>query len=302
MAKFDLYQKVTDTIIEALEAGVAPWARPWSDRPGDAARNGVHVNRASNRPYSGVNVWLLEWDRWVRGFTSNEWLTFKQAKKLGGSVKKGERSSMIVFWKIIKKTETDPVTGEDKKVTIPLLRYYNVFNIEQCEGIAPREERTEVEEVADLPEDERVAMVEEFIAATGADIRTGGNRACYSPMHDTITLPEFGRFNCGGAYYATALHELVHWTGAKKRLDRLEWASFGSESYAKEELVAELGSAFLCTEFGIEAGLQHAEYIGNWIKALQNDKKLIFAASSRATKAATYLKEQAGTEEQERAA
>jgi antirestriction protein ArdC len=269
MAKFDLYQTVTDNIIAAIEqGGELPWVRPWTTTGGP--RNGM-----TGRAYSGVNHLLLT----IAGakYSSAEWFTFKNAQKLGGSVRKGEKGTQVVFWNIISKKNE---VGKDE--TIPLLRYFLVFNRDQIDGLpAPK--------VAERPEFNSVEVAEAFIAATGANITFGGDRACYNMVTDSITLPTQESFVDAGAYYATAFHELVHWTGHQSRLDRLKATPFGSPEYAKEELVAELGAAFLCAEYGIDGKTQHPEYIKNWLAVLKDDKRFIFRASSLANKAVALL-------------
>jgi len=270
MAKFDLYQTITDNIVAAIEeGGTLPWVRPWTSAGGP--RNG-----ATGRAYNGVNHLLLT----IAGmkYTSNEWFTFKNAQKLGGNVRKGEKGTQVTFWNIIKKKNA---AGKDE--TIPLLRYFVVFNREQIEGLPlPKVEETnpfQMNEVA-----------ERFIDSVGASINYGGDRAVYNFMSDNITLPTKESFKDEGAFYATAFHELIHWTGHNSRLDRLKATPFGSPEYAKEELVAELGAAFLCAEHGVDGMTQHPEYIGNWLKVLKNDKRFIFKAASLATKAVGFLK------------
>jgi antirestriction protein ArdC len=269
MAKFDLHQNITDGIIAAIEEkGTLPWVRPWTSagRP----RNGI-----SQKPYSGINHLLLS----IAGaqFGSQEWFTFNQARDAGGTVKKGSVGYKIVFWNIIKKE--DAMGGEE---TFPLLRYFTVFNRDQIDGLpAPK-----VAERSFTPLDE----VESFVAATGASIAHGGDRAFYSLATDSITLPNRTSFVSETAYYATLFHELVHWTGHKSRLDRPLANRFGSPEYAEEELVAELGAAFLCAECGVDGQTQHPEYIASWLTALKNDKRFIFKAASAAKKAVGFVK------------
>lgn len=269
MAKFDLYQTVTDKIIAAIEEnGTLPWVRPWATFGGP--RNGM-----TNRPYSGVNHLLLSIAG--AGYGSNEWFTFKNAQKLGGTVRKGEKGTQVVYWNIIKKDD-----GTGKEETFPLLRYFMVFNREQIDGLP---EPKKAEEVSFDP----ITAAEDFISGTGANIRFGGDRAVYNMATDSITLPVREAFNDPASFYATAFHELIHWTGHRSRLDRLAATPFGSPEYAKEELVAELGAAFLCADKGIIGKTQHPEYIANWLTALKNDKRFIFKASSLATKAVAFL-------------
>lgn len=276
MAKFDLYQTVTDNIIAAIEqGGDLPWVKPWTAQGGP--RNGM-----TGRPYSGVNHLLLT----IAGmdYASNEWYTFKNAQKLGGTVKRGQKGTQVVFWNIIKKKNE-----VGKEETIPLLRYFVVFNREQIDNLpAPK-----VQEPNTFIGDD---VIDSFIDSVGANISHGGDRAVYNFKTDAIKLPNRESFVDSASYYATAFHELIHWTGHDSRLDRLKATPFGSPEYAKEELVAELGAAFLCAEYGINGKTQHPEYIKNWLNVLKNDKRFIFRASSMANKAVSFL---TGTDNEE---
>ena len=285
--KRDVHQEVTDAIIAALEKGTAPWVKPWNSSAG------FPVNATTNKAYNGVNVFLMWLMEGANGYTTSRWLTFKQAKGAGGSVKRGEKGTRIVFfnWREFK----DP--DSDKPKRIPLLRFYTVFNVDQCEGLNPKTLGETVTDEA-LTEADRIAHAEAFFAAihksTGIVPRRGGGRACYSPATDVINLPEFASFKDAGAAYATEAHEFGHATGHKSRLDRDLSGNFGSHAYASEELVAEMTSAFICAQLGLTGMLQHPEYIGNWIKVLKGNKKAIFTAASLAKKAHTFLAEAAG--------
>jgi antirestriction protein ArdC len=278
----DIYQEVTDRVAASLEAGVVPWVRPWHLSKSE----GLPRNGATQRHYSGVNVFLLWMTAGAFGYGSQEWFTFQQLKKLDASVRKGEKGTQIVFWakrRVKDKGSDDPKARKD----ILLIKFFYVFNREQT-TLPPRE----VEPLADqLSPAERLARAEDFILGTGADFRESahGNRAYYRPADDFIEVPPFGRFRSAPAYYSTAFHELGHWTGAESRLDRLSAAVFGSEDYAKEELVAEMASAFLCAIIGIEGQLQHPEYVASWLQKLKGDKKFLFSAASQARQAADYL-------------
>jgi antirestriction protein ArdC len=283
----NLYQNVTARILSELEAGTAPWVKPWSATPG---KNIPH-NAATNRPYSGCNVILL-WLSQGR-FTSPRFMTFKQAKDLGGNVKKGEHGFTVYFVKpMVGKKE-----GEETAKTFTMLKAYTVFNVDQCENL-PAKILTP-EPVKPRHADERDATIDEFIAATGADFRddVGGDRAYYSPSTDFVAMPAFAAFKSASHYYATAFHELGHWTGSAKRLDRQFGKRFGDRAYAAEELVAELTSAFLCAEFNIDGRLQHADYIANWIALLKDDARAFFTAASAAQKAADYMRQRALADE-----
>lgn len=277
----DPYQEVTDRIVEALEKGTAPWVRPWSLDASGFPRNG-----SSQREYNGINVLLLWMTAQARGFVSNEWFTFKQAKELGGTVRKGEQATMITFWNIL---EREDEHGEEKK--IPLLRFFYVFNREQCDNLPPS--KHEAPEHTERPITERCESVSEWVRGLGVSYKEGGNRAFYSPREDRVQMPKRSQFETDEHYASTLLHETGHWTGHESRLKRLQpGTTFGSESYAEEELIAELYSAFMCTTFAISAQLRHAEYIGSWIRKLKEDKRAIFRASTAAKKAAEWSQEQ----------
>jgi antirestriction protein ArdC len=270
----DIYQEVTDRIIAALEAGTAPWLRPWRD----GANHGVvePYNAATGRPYNGINLLILG----SRHYSDLGWLTFKQALELGGNVRKGERGTMIVFWKF--ETVEDKETGKSKSV--PFARGYTVFNVEQCENIDAGKLRR-----PPVPETGQTDM-NALATRVGAIVRHGGNRAFYSPAADFVQMPSADAFKSKDHYQATLAHELVHWTGREKRCAREFGKRFGDSAYAFEELVAEIGSAFLCARHGIALeGLQHPSYVANWLDVLKGDKRAIFTASSKAKDAAGFL-------------
>jgi len=274
--KRNIRKEVTDTIIKALEAGVAPWVKPWK-----SANGGLPQKQDTGQSYRGVNVILLMLAGMA--FASNEWYTFKQAQTRGGQVRKGEKGTMVVFWKMLTKTETDDA-GEEVERKIPMLRHFMVFNRDQIDGLA----EVEVEEVPDF---ERHEAAEATIKETGAKIKYGTNAAFYQPITDSIGMPSREWFNNPETFYSTSFHELVHWTGSADRLDRNHKGSFGSEDYAFEELVAEIGSAFLCAEHRIDGQLQHPNYIASWIKGLKDDVNAIFSASKLAQDAADLIQE-----------
>lgn len=277
----DLHQEITDKIVAELETGTAPWIKPWR------ATAGLNqpMNITTKRPYSGVNVVLL----WM-AMQSNAWarphfLTFKQAKDTDGTVRGGQTGTPICFVKqIIGKDKDDP----DKLRKFGMLRHFTVFNVEQCEGLP--ESMTNPEPVKPLNNDQRNALIEEFIVATGAKITEGHGEAYFRAGADVIAMPSFESFKSGDHYNATRFHELTHWTGHKSRLDRDLLNRFGDERYAAEELIAELGSAFLCAEFSVSGDLRHAGYIANWLRLLKKDSKAIFTAAAAAQKAVDYLK------------
>ncbi|MGY3615689.1 ArdC family protein [Bradyrhizobium sp. USDA 10063] len=279
-----VYSEVTARILADLENGAAPWVKPWSATPG---KNIPH-NAATGRPYSGVNTVLL-WLSHGR-FATPRFLSYKQAQELGGNVRKGEHGYQVVF---VKRCIGKPRDGEGETVdgkAYTVLRYYTVFNVDQCDGLPDK--ITSPAPVKPRNSDERDATIDEFIAATGADYsETGGDKAFYSPAFDRVQMPTFESFKSAASYYATAFHELGHWTGNAKRLAREFGKRFGDRAYAAEELVAELTAAFLCAEFSIDGELRHAGYIGNWIALLKDDAKAFMTAASAAQKAADYLRQ-----------
>jgi len=266
--KRDIYQEVTDQIVEALEAGADAWSKCWKST---MPQNGI-----TGRQYNGINVLLLWMAANRGGFGSSDWMTYRQAAAAGGQVKKGERGTTVVFYKKRTITEKDE-SGEDVKKDVPVLKAFTVFNREQIEGL-PEAEAVEVD---------RVENGEAIIAGSGAVFLHG--EPAYIPSKDVITMPKAAAFDSPQHYYATAFHELTHWTGCKKRMDRNLSGRFGDSSYAAEELIAEIGSAFLCARVGIQGELRHAGYVQNWLKVLKNDKRAVFAAASHASKAAEYL-------------
>lgn len=265
-----VYQEVTDRIIAELEKGATPWVKPWKcSAPLTADHNYV-----SGKAYRGINRILLA----MSGFSSPVWATFNQWADKGGKVRKGEKGTRITLYKPI--TVKDAASGEDKDV--PLLRTFTVFNAEQIDGI-------EFTPIEPMPEAERDEACEATIRNTGATIRHGGDVACFIPSADIIKMPNLQDFSDRSAYYATAFHELVHWTGSDKRLDRKFGAKFGNSDYAFEELVAEIGAAMLCADHQLQGDLRHAGYIGHWLKCLKEDSKAIFKAAALAEKAATHI-------------
>ena len=289
----DIHQEVTDTIVAALEAGTAPWVKPWN------AEHGMPCNASTGRHYNGVNVFLLWMTANARGYASQRWLTFKQAKALGGSVRKGQNkangcgATPIVFFNW--REHEDKATGKVKR--FPLLRFYQVFNVEQCEGL-PEKALGKIDEAERLSDEDRIANAESFFAelhkGMGMVPKRGGARACYSPSLDEIHLPAFESFKNPESAYSTEAHEFGHATGHSSRLDRDLSGTFGSADYAAEELVAEMTSAFVCAQLEIQGELQHPEYIANWIKKLRSDKRAVFTAASLAKKAHAFMAERAG--------
>ena len=273
MAK-DLYQEVTDKILAQMEQGTAPWVRPWSGTEG-----GMPFNAVSGKAYRGINTMML----WApAGADGNGWMTYKQASDIGAQVRKGEKGSMIVFFKPW--AVTDKNDPESKSKMIPILRSFTVFHTSQIDNVP---EKYMPKPVNQLAEPERIERAEKLLSQ--AVINHGGDRAYYRPSTDSIQLPQIAQFESVAAYYATALHELTHWTGIKGRCEREYGKRFGDSAYAREELVAEMGAAFLCAHAGIEGRMQHAEYLANWIQVLKNDKRAIVVAAGAAQKAADFV-------------
>jgi len=263
---------VTERIVAELERGCAPWVRPWKGAP-------LPRNAATRRCYSGVNVLWLWTMQAAAAYPHAEWLSFQQARALGGCVRKGEHGTPIFFYKMLERKDA---TADDDVRKIPLLRSYTVFNVAQCDGIE-RVEETHLEPA------ERIAAADAFITAIGAVVRHGGSSAYYSPSHDEIVLPHFVDFEAPEHYYSVACHEHGHWAGAKHRLAREFGKRFGDAAYAAEELVAELTSAYLCAELGIPGKLRHPEYLASWIQVLRADARALFTAGAKASQAAEYL-------------
>jgi antirestriction protein ArdC len=281
-----LYQEITDKIIAELEAGRVPWVQPWGTVAAKASLT-MPKNAATHRQYSGINVLIL-WGAVIeRGFSIQNWLTFRQALGLGGNVRKGEHGTTVVYAdRFVPDEERRRAERDgDEPNAIPFLKRFTVFNTDQCENL-PRELTSAP---APVPEGLILSHTEALIAATDADFRVRGDRAFYSPIHDFIQVPRPEAYYEPINRHRTALHELGHWTGAAQRLDRDLSGSFGSKKYAQEELVAEITSAFVCTSLGIVPTVRHADYIGSWLEVLREDDRAIVRAASAASKAADYL-------------
>jgi antirestriction protein ArdC len=280
----NLHAEITARIVARLKTGVVPWRQPWSSKGfGVMPRNAL-----TQRAYSGANVILL-WSRAQEsGFTAPLWLTFKQALELGGNVRKGEKGETVIYVsKLIKK---DDATGERRAISF--LKAYTVFNVAQCDNLPAR--------VTDPNGAQRVAnanardeLADQFIAATGADYRHGEPRAYYQPGADFVNMPAFETFKTASSYYGVAFHELGHWTGAEKRLNRTFGKKFGDRAYSAEELVAELTSAFLCAEFAFDNDGADAAYIAHWVQFLTEHDKAIVAAAAAASRAVEFMREAA---------
>jgi antirestriction protein ArdC len=270
-----VYELIADRIMDLLKQGIIPWKKPWH-------AVGFPRNLVSNKDYRGVNLFILS----STGFTQPYWLTFNQAKELGGSVKRGEKGIPVVFWKILKKEEEN----SQKEVNIPFLRYYTVFNVEQCENL--KKEPPKIEKQPFEP----IELCEKVISdwKEKPEIRHKELSAFYTPKEDFINMPKKEFFKGNPFYYSTLFHEFVHSTGHPKRLNRKgisEIGAFGSAVYSKEELVAEMGSSFLSGHCGIDNSvlLNNAAYIASWLKALDSDRAMVVFAASQAQKAVDYI-------------
>jgi antirestriction protein ArdC len=281
-----LYQEITDKIIAELEAGRVPWAQPWGTTAAKAAL-AMPQNAATHRGYSGINVLIL-WSAVIdRGFARQGWLTFRQALGLGGHVRKGEKGTTVVYAdRFVPGEERRRAERDgDEPESIPFLKRFTVFNTEQCEDL-PAVLATAPPTV---PGGMILPQAEALIAATGADFRIGGDRARYFPGDDYIQVPRPESYFEPINWHRTALHELGHWVGAAHRLARDLSGTFGSALYAKEELVAEMTSAFVCASLGIVPTVRHADYVGSWLEVLREDNRAVIRAASAASKAAEYL-------------
>lgn len=282
----DVYAEVTDQIVEALERGTAPWRRPWRER-------GLQRSLQSDRPYRGINQLLLQVRQQARGYRSPHWTTYRAARKAGGHVRRGERGTTVVFWRMLRvrdEASDNPEPTEPRaKKRIPFARLYTVFNTDQTEGL----ELSKVEAV-DAAEFEPVDKAEWVIAGmpSAPAIAHGARGASYDPALDRVSLPAAHEFEPPEGYYATAFHELTHSTAHESRLDRdVGSHRFGSADYSREELVAELGAAMLCATVGLAPATidNAAAYIAGWLRALRGDKRLVLVAAGQGQRAADYI-------------
>lgn len=279
-----IYQAVTDRIIAELEQGRVPWVQPWG-RSNTAL--GLPRNAATERCYSGINILILWGAVTERGYPIQSWLTFRQALALGGHVRKGEQGTTIVYAdRFVPKDEQQRAAEEgDEPQAVAFLKRFTVFNVAQCNGLPEHVHQVS----APLPEREIIPHAEALIQATRADFRIGGDQAYYLPSADYIQVPPQPAFFEQINYYRTCFHELGHWTGHPSRLDRDLSAPFASKGYAREELVAEMASAFVCASLSITPTVRHADYLGAWLEVLREDDRAIFRAASLASKAADFL-------------
>lgn len=285
MAGSHVYAKITDRIIAELEKGVLPWRKPWD---ADHLALGRPL-RSTGEAYRGINRMLLWMAAASNGYACNTWFTFNQVQTLGGRVRKGEKSEAIIFFLPVSETVVDKVTGEETEEHSAIVRPYNVFNGQQCDGLPAKFFETVVAPVVTAKE--RHEASERFFANTGAEFRHGGDKAFYAPHLDFIQLPPFETFRDTESYVGTKAHELVHWTMHEKRCKRNFSSRFGSDAYAQEELVAEIGACFLDADLGISPTVRddHTQYLGHWLKIMKGDRGAIVTAASQAEKAVQFL-------------
>jgi antirestriction protein ArdC len=277
-AKADVYDQITNTIIEAIEAGTEKYEMPW---------HCLHnpINAITRKLYRGVNVLMLWATAQKLGYAASEWATYRQWQDAGAQVRKGERSTTVVFWKFLDRNEEQQDEAESQENRQRCFaRAYNVFNAAQVDGYTPATP-------PQLSEAARLENADRFFAQLSAVVKHGGDRAFYSPAGDFIQMPEFSQFKSPEGYVSTFAHELSHWSGARNRLNRDLSGRFGDERYSAEELIAEIASCFLCADLQIrsEPRRDHAPYLASWLRVLRNDKRAIFTAASKAQEAATYL-------------
>lgn len=284
--RVDVYTRVTDRIVEELERGVRPWLKPWNAE--HAAGRITRPLRFNGQRYQGINILMLWAEAESSGYACPIWMTFQQARELGGHVRKGEHAAPVVYASKFNKTETDDA-GLDVEREIPFLRQYSVFNVEQIDDLPDWYYQLKEPPKEQMP---RVEHADRFFANTKAEIRQGGNQAYYAIGSDHVQMPRYECFRDPESYCSTLAHELTHWTRHPSRLNReFGRKRFGDEGYAMEELVAELGAAFLCADLRItpEVREDHASYVENWLKVLKQDKRAIFSAASHASKAVEFL-------------
>jgi len=282
--RIDIYTQITNQIVEAIEAGADTYTMLWHVQ---GANSPLPVNAATHRAYRGINVMMLWAVAAKKGYDTNLWATYPQWQELGAQVRKAERSASVVFWKFFDDDPEDQKAGNAETRTgrkAVMARAYHVFNAAQVDGY-------EIPSIPRLPESERIERAEHFFNGIGAEIREGGSRAFYSKSEDYIQMPPFSAFKKADFRYSVLAHEITHWSGAADRLNRDLASRFQKEAYAAEELIAELGSAFISAalELEIEPRRDHAPYIESWLRALRNDKRAIFTASAKAQQAVDWL-------------
>lgn len=283
MSKKDVRQEVTDKIIGILERGPQAWRKTWTA----AAAQGLPINGSTGAQYRGINILTLWMEAQARGFSSNRWMTYRQASMCGGQVRRGERGTQIIFYQMMERDEVNEA-GEEEARRFPVLKTFTVFNAHQIDGL-PEHLADRVSDITPpfLPNE----LAEEVISESGAEIRHGGNRAAYSPGLDHIIMPTPESFETPEGYYGTCLHELAHWTGHPSRLNRDLSGRFGDDAYAAEELIAELAAAFCAGSLGfVDATVEgHASYLDSWLRVLKADKTAIFTAAAAAQAAHDFL-------------
>jgi len=282
----DVYRKVTDAIINAIEQGVGTWRMPWHTS-GRYAFSPINVT--SKKPYRGINTVCLWAAAQAKGYERGEWATYQQWQDKGAQVRKGEKATLVVFWKFANDSNETQEGETSHSSRLLFTRGYSVFNASQVDGYVPAVE-------ADVTIPERIERADGFFKAIGADLRHGGNQAFYTLADDYIQMPPFGAFQDSLSYYSTLAHEHTHWTACAGRCDRQLGKRFGDSAYAAEELIAELGAAFTCAHLGLstEPREDHAQYLASWLKVLQSDSKAIFTAASKAQHATDWLIARAG--------
>jgi len=293
----NLHKEITDRIVARLETGVAPWRKPWSTRRtvGETMLT-LPRNALTGKPYSGINILLLWGKSDDCGFTNSRWLTFRQAKSVGASVRKGEKGTEIVFVSSVTREDRNDPT---KLVRIPFLKSYYVFNVAQVDNLPAKYLASSDALQPVVTSADRNETVDAFVAATNATIQHGGDRAFFTTGGDYVQMPPFAAFDSADAYYSTLFHELGHWTGGPARLNRTFGKRFADRAYAVEELVAELSSAFVCAEFGIDMADAPVAYIANWLSAIKADDKILVAAASAASKAVEFMRNVVSAEDED---
>jgi antirestriction protein ArdC len=289
----DTFQRVTDQIVKAIEEGAPSYRMPWRTSGGFPSSP---INAVTERPYRGINILVLWAIAQEKSYKSGTWATYKQWQELGAQVRKGEKSANVVFWKFFDKPEESEGKEKESSKRIPMARDYWVFNSDQVEGYRKAEE-------IPFSKEERIEQAEEFFRALDVKIQDGGNQALYNHAEDAVFMPPFSAIKEAMFYYSVLSHETTHWTGAPHRLNRDMAHRFGTEGYAMEELVAELGAAFLCSELGLPSDprTDHAPYISSWLKALKNDKRAIFTAAAKAQEAVDWMTKRTTPEVEEAA-
>jgi antirestriction protein ArdC len=284
--KRDVYARVTAQIIQSIETGVGTWRMPWHTSGTYAFSP---INAVSKKAYRGVNTVCLWASAQAKGYERGEWATYQQWQDRGAQVRKGEKSTLVVFWKFANDSSESQEGETSHSSRLLFTRGYSVFNAAQVDGYTPT-----ADSETQMPE--RIAHAEAFFQTIGSDVHHGGNQAYYAPATDHIQMPPFGAFRDGLSYYSTLAHEHTHWTASTARCDRQLGKRFGDSAYAAEELIAELGAAFTCAHLGLstEPREDHAQYINSWLKVLKADSRAIFTAASKAQQSTDWMIARAG--------